>query len=237
MKKSVYSSLKEWSIAESLAYSAASKKGLLEKICEIYGWYYTKKWTEKSILETILPTHLSFTQWSKECPNAKAAAYKHGLLDKICKLKNWKKLSIYTNEDLQKIALEFPTKISFLKKNPSAYKTAFGKGILNNICKHMDLKGSLTIKRIFLDAKKCKTRKEFQNKFGGSANKARKLGIMDEVCKHMKLVYVPLTKLEVLKRSKKCKTRSEFSIKGRGAYRYAVRNGFLDEACSHMKIK
>mgnify|MGYP000909948084 CR=1 FL=1 len=99
----------------------------------------------------------------------------------------------------------------------------------------------MNIAKIKAAAKKYKTRTEFQKGSQYDYEVARKNGILDEVCAHMKSMkkgakpYWNLKKVKAA--AKKCKTRTEFTINYAGAYNWAKTNGVLDEVRSHMKSK
>jgi len=83
---------------------------------------------------------------------------------------------------------------------------------------------------------KCKTIKEFREKYPSAQDYARKHGIWVELSKSLKQVteHGKYTKEFVTKAAKECKTRNEFKQKHRGAWAAAQRNGWLIELCSHM---
>ena len=83
---------------------------------------------------------------------------------------------------------------------------------------------------------KCKTIKEFREKYPSAQDYARKHGIWVELSKSLKRVteHGKYTKDFVTKAAKDCKTRNEFKQKQKGAWAAAQRNGWLIEVCSHM---
>lgn len=86
------------------------------------------------------------------------------------------------------------------------------------------------------EARKYESKSVFIKMSRGAANAARRMGIWEEVCSHMK-VYIPSnkwTKGRCKSMAIKCKTRGEFQDKHVGAYQAAHRNGWLDELCVHM---
>lgn len=83
---------------------------------------------------------------------------------------------------------------------------------------------------------KCKTVKEFREKYPGGHGYALLNGIWEELSKPLKRVteHGKYTKAYVTAAALECKTRNEFKLKHRGAWAAAQRNGWLSEVCSHM---
>ena len=146
----------------------------------------------------------------------------------------------WTKETISKEAKKYKTRSEFQTKSNGAYKAAWKLGILDEVCSHMvcglkNRKLKWTKEAIQKEAKKYKTRKEFDVKAGGAYYAARKLGILDEVCSHMVCGQTRWTIEAIKKEAKKYKTRSEFSAKTNGAYGAARKLDILDEVCSHMQ--
>lgn len=102
----------------------------------------------------------------------------------------------YTDEELEKEALKYKNKAEFRKKNKKMSIAAYKRGKLfwKKITAHMP--ETLSIGRpcpwkkwdkntIPSEALKYATKNEFQYGSSGAFSVARKLGILDEVCKHM----------------------------------------------------
>ena len=92
-----------------------------------------------------------------------------------------------------------------------------------------------TIEKITEEAMKYQSRYEFQRKsYAYSA--AYKKGLLDEICKHMKIQWEKKWDLEsILIESLKYKTKGEFALKNRSAYNAAKKHGYINECCKHMK--
>lgn len=89
-------------------------------------------------------------------------------------------------------------------------------------------------------AKKYLTRGEFRNKENGAYAAAIKLGILDSVCSHMKVIQQPpgyWTKKRIVEIAKKYKDRTEFSKKNPKAYQQAYKLKITKEAFAHMPLK
>ncbi|QBQ74505.1 hypothetical protein BcepSauron_125 [Burkholderia phage BcepSauron] len=77
---------------------------------------------------------------------------------------------------------------------------------------------------------------EFRRGSHGAYVAAQRLGILDEVCKHMTFRR-KLTKEHVLNVARSYKTRVDFARGAESEYGTARKNGYLDEACAHMQRK
>jgi len=91
-----------------------------------------------------------------------------------------------------------------------------------------------TYEKIAEEAKKYEMRNCFKSGNESAYNAARRLGILDKVCSHMKHLHISWTYEMIGEEAKKYKTRNEFEKGSRGAYRAAKRRNILDEVCYHM---
>lgn len=86
---------------------------------------------------------------------------------------------------------------------------------------------------------KCKTQKEFKNKYPSEYRFAYKNNHMKDCCSHMKIVRRPngyWTKEKCHDAALKCKNKTEFRDKYGSANFTAIKNGWIDDICSHMDI-
>jgi predicted GIY-YIG superfamily endonuclease len=91
----------------------------------------------------------------------------------------------WTNELLREEALKYTTRGSFSKNNSSAYYTSIKRGILEEICSHMNNRFYWTEDMIREEALKYNTRIEFNRGNDKAYRASIKMGILDDVCKHM----------------------------------------------------
>lgn len=98
--------------------------------------------------------------------------------------------------------------------------------------------GYWTYERCKEEAKKYKTRTEFNIKAVGAYTSALKHSWLDDICKHMIMKWEKkwASKEACSKEAVKYKTRTEFQEKSNGAYTYAMRHGFLEEICEGMTL-
>jgi len=100
--------------------------------------------------------------------------------------------------------------------------------------------GYWTYERVKEEAKKYKTRNEFQNNCGSAHFVARKNNWLDDVTKHMERKRKPKgywTYDSIKQEAKKYDTRNKFQIGSNGAYKFAYKNNFLDDITKHMDQK
>jgi len=88
------------------------------------------------------------------------------------------------------------------------------------------------------ESKKYKSRGEFIKGSHGAYKAAKKLGIYEEVCSHMRPKFVQLWDIESIKKEAlRYQFKGKFMRGSYGAYKAAKKFGILDEICSHMKSK
>lgn len=89
------------------------------------------------------------------------------------------------------------------------------------------------------EAMKYMYRGEFRKGSAGAYMRAKRIGVLDEICAHMKKKkpgYTIWTKDKIQEEAKKYSGRFEFSKRQPGAHSAAYRLGILDLVCSHMKF-
>lgn len=87
------------------------------------------------------------------------------------------------------------------------------------------------------EARKFSGRTEFSQNSAGAYNAAKRNGLLDDVCSHMKHANTKWTP-ELLKlEAKKYHSRKAFKINSENAYQSSRSQGLLDEVCSHMEVK
>jgi len=94
---------------------------------------------------------------------------------------------------------------------------------------------SWTEDKVKTEALKYKNKSDFHKSSHGAYDFAKKKGIFNEVCSHMKVNKRHWSYDKVFEAAGTCKTRTEFHLKYRGAYDYAKRNKFLDEVNGSFK--
>lgn len=109
-------------------------------------------------------------------------------------MKNKRKPQGYwTLENVHKSALLYNTLKEFRENSQTAYTTASVNGWLSRVTSHL-LRRQVrppnywTFTNIQKAASKCKTKKEFRERFAGAEYKARKEGWLDSICAHMEVL-------------------------------------------------
>ncbi|WP_341663728.1 hypothetical protein [Vibrio sp.] len=144
---------------------------------------------------------------------------------------------LWTYEKLKEAAAQYTTRIELRANNGAAYKAAWKRGILDDVCSHMDnLITNWTDEMIVEEALKYSTRGEFAEN-SNAYQIAAKRGILDDVCGHMKLLITRWTEDMIIEEALKYNSRSEFKDGNKLAYTSALRRGILDKACAHMTPK
>ena len=92
-----------------------------------------------------------------------------------------------------------------------------------------------TLIKIETEAKKYTKRRDFAEQSGGAYNRARQLGILDDVCSHMPTLVRTLTSEEIYLKAKSFVNRTQFQKDALGHWRRAVKLNILDNVCSHME--
>ena len=93
-----------------------------------------------------------------------------------------------------------------------------------------------TPEKVAKESKKYRIKTYFEKQSSGAYKAAVRLGILDEVCSHMKNLRETWTPEKVAKESKKYNRRIDFNAGSGSAYNAATRLGILDEVCSHMEV-
>jgi hypothetical protein len=94
----------------------------------------------------------------------------------------------WTDEELEKIALKYKSRVDFSEFNCKVYRAAYKRGILDKICSHMGepVTKSWEYGDLVKEALKHITRVDFQRNGSGAYQAANKRGILDQLCQHMK---------------------------------------------------
>ena len=152
--------------------------------------------------------------------------------------KPWNSDLKYTDEELIDIAKKYNRRQDFKNNDRNAYKavSSRGKDFFNKVCAHMvggkRVYGTYTIEELKKRAKKFKSRGDFVKGDKAAYHQARKMNILDEVCKHMKrLVAEKWTEKSLIAfiKKKKIKTRTQFNKEASGAYTAAWKMKILDK--------
>ena len=144
-----------------------------------------------------------------------------------------------TYDELREVALKYTSYTDFIEKEQSVRVIARKRGILKDICSHMERPRSenLTTEEIKEKALNCDKRGEFKKRYPTAYKAARRLGILEEICSHMEHFYVQWTDDALHEKALDYNTRGDFQKYNKAAYLASKRKGknFLDYVCSHME--
>lgn len=132
------------------------------------------------------------TDFSRAHRSVYTTAHRNGWLDQICEHMTplQKPKGYWTKARCISAARKFKTRHEFQKGCISAYITAHREGWLDEVCAHMRWahrpNGYWTKETIVEVAAQYQTRNQFYLAASGAYTAARRAGILDTVCKHMK---------------------------------------------------
>jgi len=209
-------------------YKQAWRKGMgfLNKICSHMEVLWEPKW---HALEEVQKESLKYntrTSFARGSSGAYSKAQSMGWLDRVCSHMGEKCNESYSLNDLKEIASKCKNKQEFREKYLGAYCASIKLKILNEICSHMDALWEIkwdSFEKIHKEALKYSHRRsEFKKGSNGAWCAARRMGILDEVCSHMKMpksTSIPEQEIltivkEIFPNSKKIKDHG-VKIKGR----------------------
>ena len=238
-----YQTRKEFSDCCGSAYKAARVNGWLDEM----EWFvrpivYNKKWTKEKVFEES-KKYRAKGEFAKNCGSAYGVALENDWLAEMTWFEEIRKSNgFWTKEKVFLEAKKYATKTQFSKSCGSAYEVARKNGWLDEMdwfTSPQKPNGFWTKENVFAEAKKYKTRTEFERGRGRAYNVACKNGWLDE----MNWFISPQnpngfwTKENVFTEAKKYKTRTEFQKGCSSAYVVARVNGWLDEMNWFKEVK
>jgi len=183
----------------------------------------------------------SLSEWQQEHPAAYSAAFRKGLLEKMCEHFDWnrkKPVGYWTLEKCKEDALKYETKTEW-RKNSQGYDSSIKNNWIDECCGHMQSRRDWTLDVCKQDALKYKTKSEWKKSIDkGGYGAALKNGWLDECCGHMERVFKPVGywTLETCKEDAlKYNTRNEWKKSHGYVYQFARENEWLEECCVHME--
>jgi hypothetical protein len=141
----------------------------------------------------------------------------------------------WTYEMIKLAASVYKTRYDFQKKNPKAYKAAYRRGILDEVCSHMMvMRKRWTDEELHKIAKKYDTKSAFQKGDNAAYGYAFRRGLIDLICAHMEVVHIYWSHEMLAQEALKFKFRNDFANFSPKAYSVACNRGILDIICAHM---
>ena len=141
------------------------------------------KWSEESIAQEALK-YSSKAAFRKNAHAAYLAAFKRGLLDKVCShmaplITSW------NPDNIRDEALKYKSHNEFAKSNRSAYEAAKRLGILEDVSRHMTSNKKWDYEKLHNEALKHVTRSQFKEAQPSAYKTALDHGVIDRICSHM----------------------------------------------------
>jgi len=204
----------------------------------------TIKWTLKACLADA-KRFSSKKEWAEKSSGAWDAARKNKWINQCCSHMKVRKLlnGTWTKEACKKDAKNWKTRGEWKARSPVAYGTAWRNSWLDECCKHMKAirfpKGSRKIEDCIQDARKYKSRSEWQRRSCSFYKVAVRNGWVDECCRHMVATRKPAgywdDKTECLKEALKYESVADWNRCSRSSYKAAIRNNWINACSRHMK--
>lgn len=241
-----YTNVMDWVNTPKSGYPAASAAGILEKAtAHMERQMKTPgSWTKAEVVEYSIQ-FTTITEWNKEDKKSYAAAQRMGLLDDPDVVGHFTKGLVinkkWTKEKVLADAKNYSSRSEWKKNSGAAYRASRNDDYFDEAVADMktpEKTRKWTKEKIMLDAKKYKSRSEWNRYSPSAVSAARKRGCFDQAVNHMKIL-IPKgkwsKKSSVLTSAKKYKSKSEWQRHEVGAYESAKNNGWFEEATVHMK--
>ena len=150
VEASKYKTKKEFRLNNPQAYGAALRKGedfyneITSHMEELH-----KDWTDENLRKEALKYEV-YSDFINLSPSAYQIAKKKRSTEFLQDItKHMSKTVRWTDESLKNEAAKYKTRGEFQKNNPVAYTTALRRGILDDICSHMQRAGSKYLRYIY----------------------------------------------------------------------------------------
>ena len=239
-----YKSRSEFQRNSRQAYRLSIKNGWIEEM----DWMPKNNskpsghWNTKENIIEEAKKYTKLKDFQKHSGGAFNAARRLGVIDELTWLEKETRLPNSYWKDKERVmeeAKKYTSKIEFQKGNQSAYWAALKYGYLEEmpwLVKRKVMPRNFLKKRewIMNEAKKYKTREEFQNNNVRAYSVAKKNGWLDEMDwfekpKERQPRGYWQNKDHVIEESKKFSSRTEFKKKSQNAYNSALKNNWIDE--------
>ena len=243
-----YTNVMDWANTKKSGYASASAAGILEKAtAHMERQMKTPgSWTKTEVVEYSIQ-FTTITEWNKNDAKSYAAASRMGLLVDPDVVGHFIKGLVinkkWTKEKVLADAKNFSSRSEWKAKNGSAYRASHNAGYFDEATAHMktpEKTRKWTKEIILLDAKKYKSRSEWNRYSPSAVSAARRLGCFDIAVNHMKILNPKgkwSKKSSVLTSAKKYKSKFEWQRHEVGAYESAKNNSWFEEATNHMPVR
>lgn len=237
--ESIHNSLSEWRKADIEAYNNASHKGLLPKICEMFGWEPPRKskpagyWDIKENCYAEFKKQVSITGWIKNSAASYNASKRNGWYDEWVEEIRIRDVDNIIKWDKEKILLsiiDFESFDEWRKFDKKSYNAAKRLNIIEEIAniKNWEYQRFNPTKEECMNiGLKYENKTLWRNDVNDKKyyNYAKRKGWLVE--KRKEKGY--WTKEKCIEYSITCNSRNDFYTKGKGAYEQSKKFGVLDE--------
>ncbi|KKL75136.1 hypothetical protein LCGC14_2057910, partial [marine sediment metagenome] len=142
----------------------------------------------------------------------------------------------WTLERCKEDARHYTTRADWGRGIGAACQIAVKRGWVDECCDHMSLlrsPGYWTKERCIEEASRYEIISQWQRSSGGSYNRSRENGWLEECCAHMPKA-MKWTRGLCIEDAKSFSTRPDWRTGSGSAYRAAMKNGWNEECCEHM---
>jgi hypothetical protein len=221
--------------AHPTAYLWARRNKCLDDVCEHMEFSQTS-WSIGLVRKAALSCETR-TEFQKRFSGAVKWAIANDVYDEFTSHMR-QLIHTWTFEELAEIAKKYEYRSDFSTEHPNAYAAARNLKILDLVCSHMEnghkKAKKWTYERLQQLASRFNSRSEFKMQYPGAYTQARKTGVLDEVCAHMRRKQRSWDYESCEAEARKCSSRSQFKNSCPGAYTRARKEGWLDSICVHM---
>ena len=235
-----YNTRNDWQKAPKSGYKSAARHGWIEECCDHMN-HGALKWT----LDTCKADALKYERrkkWQKAPKSGYDAAQQKGWLEECCAHMIDGNLALikWTLEACKADALEYETKVEWIKTPKSGYSAAAKNGWIEECCAHM-VNGYVGPKKWPLeackaDALKYNTKIEWLKAPKSGYQAAVRNDWIEECCDHMTVLQINWTIEACKSDALKHETRTEWQKAPKSGYQAAVRNDWIEECCAHMTV-
>jgi len=179
-----YKTRNEFKNNDYLAYTAARKRRILDKVCSHMSSPIIQ-WTKEAIHKKALK-YERIVDFMKNDNPAYQAARRADIMDEVCSHMIAQKES-WDKDKIHKIALKYSKRVDFMTGDEKAYNAARRLKLLDEVCSHMEyVQEQWTYEKLRKIAKKYSIKNEFKRNNNPAYQAALRMGIIDDICSHMK---------------------------------------------------
>lgn len=184
-------------------------------------------------------------EFFKGSPGHYQRAYRNGWMKDVRHICNSKWRSSFTEDVLREIFSKYDNIIELRKHRHAAVDAAYKLGIIEELTKDYIIRpkkrykvNRFTEQELYDIAKQYKYRSEFNKANPKAYHNAKRKGILDKICAHMKKMprlRTELTEKEIRTEALKYDKRSEFLKNAGIVAKRAQEMGIYEDVCAHMK--